>query len=764
MSTEQDTPSVDLTFAEQFEQYIRNVYPAMLDELAQSLGVSTKALTTIGIGFNPIHQSWISPERDETGEIVGLVERYSNGKKVAIKGSKRGLTYILNPDYETGVKRYAPGKHNWCHTDGTDYDCPICKGNHYCLVSADDPHDPSAVICGFISEGAEQETGGGWLHIRKESGHINKSNQSIFLSFDSPILVVEGHSDVAVAFDLGFTAIGKPSATAKIKALAELTQGREVIVIGENDGGVGVTGMEQTFYTLQSSCSLTQKLLPPEGIKDLRKWFQRGELTHESLLEYIEEHGEDTAPSDILEDDSPSTIAEAFLADQYTQGKVLTLRSLNKTRWFFRDGHYIKGDDDTLRGQIYAYLRNKTYKKVAAKGEITYPQFRPDSRMVSFAIDAFSQWTAITGEPPQWLDRYEGPDPTNCLVFRNGIIDLERYFRGEEQYFLDPDPRYFCLNAIPYDFDPSSKAEDILDYFNIIFNKQKDCIELLQEWFGYHLSSDVRYEKMLLLRGPKRSGKGTTLKILETMLGTKQITSTDLAALANDFGYAPLVGKAAAFLPDTDKEGSRNSNNNNRALEKLLRVIGRDPVDVNAKFKEVRSGVRLTCKFTMAVNLMPEISDGAGALESRLNILSYPNCYADRVDPRLKNQLAKSAHKLIPWALEGLRRLREDDKFTVPGSSEKEFELFRNVTNPVLGFISECCTISGADNDIVLKPMLFDLWKGWCDSNGQSSGKHSRFGQKLPSTIGHARPRIGDERVRVYTGLQIKETAKRLYL
>ncbi len=761
MNRTQPTPSADLTFAEQFERYTRNVYPAMLKELAEDLRVSTKALTTIGIGFNPLHQSWVSPERDETGEIVGLVERYSNGKKIMIAGSKRGLTYILNPNYETGVKRYAPGKHNWQPAKG-DINCPICGKNDWCLVSADDPYDPSAVICGRVSEGAVRYIeDSGHLHIRKEVGRIGGGNQSVFLSFGSPILVVEGHSDVAAAFDLGFTAIGKPSAASKIKSLAELTQGQEVIVVGENDGGVGITGMEQTFHALRSSCSLVQKLLPPEGIKDLRKWFQQGELTHESLLAYIEEHGDDTTPTDILEDDSPMTIAEAFLTDRYSHGKTLTLRNLNKTRWFFKEGRYIEADDDTLRGQIYAYLRNKTHKKIANKGEIIYPQFRPDSRMVSYVIDAFSSWTAITGEPPQWLDGHKGPDPQNCLVFRNGIIDLEKYFKGEE-YFSEPNPRYFCLNAIPYDFDPSSKADDILDYFQRLFNNQQDCIDLLQEWFGYHLSSNIRYEKMLLLRGKKRSGKGTTLKILETMLGTKQITSTDLAMLATDFGYAPLVGKAAAFLPDTNKEGTRG--NANRALEKLLQVIGGDPVDVNAKFKKVRSGVQITCKFTMAVNLIPEISDGAGALESRLNILSYPNCYADCVDPRLKNQMAKSAHKLIPWALEGLRRLRERDKFTIPKSSEKEFELFRAVTNPILGFISECCLITGADADNVPKSTLFDLWRGWCDSNGQYPGKHTRFGQTLPSTIGSARPRIENERVRVYTGIQLKETAKRLYL
>ena len=150
-----------MTFAEQFEQYIKNIYPAMLSELAEDLGVSIEALTTIGIGFNPIHQSWVSPERNETGEIIGLMERLPSGKKVMIRGSKRGLTYILNPNYEIGEKKYEPGKHNWRRTGG-DINCPICGKNDWCLVSADDPYDPSAVLCGRIHDGAERELDAGW--------------------------------------------------------------------------------------------------------------------------------------------------------------------------------------------------------------------------------------------------------------------------------------------------------------------------------------------------------------------------------------------------------------------------------------------------------------------------------------------------------------------------------------------------------------------------------------------------------------------------
>lgn len=753
-----------MTFAEQFERYVKNVYPAMLNELAEDLGVSEEALLAIGIGFNPEHQSWVSPERNDTGEIIGLTERLSSGKKMMIAGSKRGLTYMLNPDYEVGKEKYVPGKHNWRSARG-DINCPMCgKNDWWCLVSADDPFDPSAVICGRISDGAERYIeDSGYLHIRKDSGRVGKVGRAVLTASDLPVLVVEGYSDVAAAFDLGFVAIGKPSATSGKALLTKVTRGRNVVVVGENDDGVGITGMEQTFHALQPNCSSIQKLLPPEGFKDLRDWSQRGALTTDLLLEYIGEHGDDTAPTDILEGDSPTTVAEVFLASEYSHGKVLTLRN-HKGQWmFFKHGRYVKVDPDTLRGQIYSYLEDKTYKKIGNKGEIVYAQFRLTRGKVTDIIDACNQWCTITGEPPQWLDGKQHLEPQNCIVFQNGIIDLGRYFKGE-QHILEPDPRYFCLNAIPYDFDPLLNAGDILQYFHSIFNGQEDCVALLQEWFGYHLTLDMSYEKMMIFRGPPRSGKGTVLGILSTMLGSDQVASTELSALATDFGYSPLVGKAAAFLPDAKVGWKRNIG---QASEKLLQVIGGDPVGVNAKFKAIRGAVQLTCKFTMAVNIMPEIPDGARALESRLCILSFPNSYIGQEDWGLKRRLARSAYKLVPWALEGLKRLRERGEFTLPVSSRDEFETFRITANAMSQFVSECCIISGAEEDAVQVHGLYELWDNWCKACGRPRTSRPQFGQLLHIAapgVGRGRVRKDKERIYVYTGLRIRDNAKKLYL
>ena len=71
----------------------RNLFPGMLQYLADDLGVTVESLDRLEIGFYPGKQAWIVPERDHTGRIIGLQQRFMDGKKFMWPGSKRGLVY-----------------------------------------------------------------------------------------------------------------------------------------------------------------------------------------------------------------------------------------------------------------------------------------------------------------------------------------------------------------------------------------------------------------------------------------------------------------------------------------------------------------------------------------------------------------------------------------------------------------------------------------------------------------------------------------------
>ncbi len=106
---------------------------------------------------------------------------------------------------------------------------------------------------------------------------------------DHPILIVEGPSDAAAGMDLGFAAIGRPTAAGGAEHLKPLVRGRHVVIVGENDrkssdDWPGKKGAETVGYALDGRTASTRIIFPPDGIKDLRVWKP---LDREALLRII---------------------------------------------------------------------------------------------------------------------------------------------------------------------------------------------------------------------------------------------------------------------------------------------------------------------------------------------------------------------------------------------------------------------------------------------------------------------------------------------
>lgn len=636
-------------FANLFEKYRQNIYsfPAILECLAEELGVSADSLGQIGVGYEFAGPSWVFPERNAAGEIVGLIRRFRNGKKCTVEGSKRGLTYILNPDYGKEQDRYTPGRHNWVRVSA-GLPCPICGRTKWCMVSAENIDNPPAVICGK-EEGSVAPCGEGtYLHILTPDGQKTSHCETVLPQTDLPVLIVEGQTDVAVAADLGFVAVGRPSAQSGLGILREMPlNSRPVVIIGENDAGVGETGMESAYRTVSRLTSQVTRFMPPEGIKDLRSWVRSG-LTKDLLLAKIDDAP--VAPAcDVFDDDVAHTIAKSWMQKELLEDGFPNIR-LYKGQWLhYVDGRYQKEAQELLRGRLYDYLDGKQYQKVDVNGVVTIAPYKPSRAKISDIFDALNQWCPITKDPPLWLDDKKHPDPIDLIPFQNGVLNFNDYMAGKI-VLTPPTPAFFSMNVIPYDFDESLESEMWEDFLNDIFNGDQTKIDLLAEWMGYNCVPDMSYEKMMILTGRPRSGKSTVLEALRHMLGYEQCCESSFQALCGPFGLQPLEGALAALIGDAKTPHARESDS---ALEKLLQIVGGDPVTINRKGAIQLPIVQLRCRFTMAMNELPAFADYANALEPRLNLLHFENSYVGREDRHLKFRLNKeaSAGKLINFAL-----------------------------------------------------------------------------------------------------------------
>lgn len=720
------------TFNERFERFSNSVLPAMYEHHAAELGVSASAIERLPAGYDYKYQAWVYPERTPRGDIIGLSYRYEDGRKTMAPGhkNKRGLIYPFNQNYGRGEERYMPGRHNFRRISDVGVECPVCGKPDWCLVSAEDIADPQAVICGRVEKGSVKEVGGGsWLHVRKASGRVTKASKSVLPDTDLPILIVEGASDVLAGLSMGFIVIGRPNSKVHPMLSQMPLAGLEVWVVGENDAGAGIEGMEETYALVQSMTPKAKMVLPPDGIKDLRAWYEAG-LTQEALTEYVEQYGRgvDAIDAGVLADGQPATIARSFANARYKKGDSFTLRDYRGDLYEWSGSCYGTVPASVVRGEIYEFLESKKYMRETVNGTQVLPC--PTTRKTAYdVIDCLNMPSLIPVRKqfPCWLRDNGMPDPKNLIVFPNGLLDVNEYMEGRIKFY-DPSPDLFVMHTFPYEFDEDADCQDIVQYFEEIFDGDKEVIRLLRQWFGYNCVPDPTMEKALLLSGPTRSGKSTTIDIMRAMLGEDQCCSVQMTNLSSRFGRAVMLGKLAATLSDAK---SPRASEQAAALETLLAIIGQDPVSIDRKNLPELTSVRLFCRFTMAMNGIPEFSDNARALNARMNMIEYRKSYAGKEDRKLKPHLVEQAAsgKLVNWALGGLKDLRRRGGFTEPVSSLALRERMENANTPLIAFVRDCCILqTGSTTNTNI---MYDVYKGWCSDQGYKPMVKERFGRRL---------------------------------
>ena len=149
---------------------------------------------------------------------------------------------------------------------------------------------------------------------------------------------------------------------------------------------------------------------------------------------------------------------------------------------------------------------------------------------------------------------------------------------------------------------------------------------MLQQWFGYVLVPNTTLQKILMLIGPPRSGKGTIGRMLTALIGADAVAGPSLASLASHFGAASLIGKLAAIVPDARLSGRADQA---VLVERLLFISGEDRIEVDRKHRDPWTGT-LPTRVLLMSNEVPRLRDAWLALANRLIILSLTESFLGR--------------------------------------------------------------------------------------------------------------------------------------
>jgi putative DNA primase/helicase len=363
-----------------------------------------------------------------------------------------------------------------------------------------------------------------------------------------------------------------------------------------------------------------------------------------------------------------------------------------QTRW-------VEVDAAALRQDIYAALSRATYWH-ETKTIAEWRPWSPDRRKIANVLEALAAVVHLSSDidAPAWINHVNSAKQSRMISARanvnvtetsaaqviscnNGLLDVStRRLHDHTAAFLN----VVSAARLPVD---AVEPTEWFKFLTSVWGDDEDSIMLLQEYFGYVLSGRMDMQKMLMLHGPIRSGKGTIERVLAALMGgNRNIASPTLASLSTNFGLSPLIGKPLAFITDA-RLGNIPSHT---VVERLLSITGEDWLTIDRKYREPWTG-KLPTRFVILTNELPKFRDSSGAIATRLLILKMTNSFLGREDHTLYEKLLPELDGILAWALEGLDRLTRNGHFTEPQSSRDSAALMMDMASPVSAFVRERC-------------------------------------------------------------------------
>jgi P4 family phage/plasmid primase-like protien len=452
----------------------------------------------------------------------------------------------------------------------------------------------------------------------------------------------------------------------------------------------------------------------------------------------------------LLPAEAPLRCAEEFVKACYlADDGVAGLRYYRGDFYEWAGSHYMECDDDHLRSGLYEFLD----KASTVQGR----PFNPNKEKVNKILDALQSLVNEDArcEVPFWTGPREGTEIENFIVCRNGLLNIDT------RELQPHSPHLFNVNCLPFDYDPNAPTypKRWMRFLKQLWPGDGDGKRArwtLQEIFGLLLTPDTSFQKIFMLVGPKRSGKGTIARVLTALLGKDNVAGPTLSSLSTNFGLSPLINKRAAIISDARLGAKTDAHT---IAERLLSISGEDMLTVDRKYRDPWTG-RLFVRFLILTNELPRIADASGALASRFVLLTLATSFFGREDKKLTNKLLTELPGILNWALRGKDRLRERGYFEMPKSSLEAVRQLEDLASPVGAFIRDWCVVD--PNEQYSVKGLFRAWGQWCELEGHKAGSQIVFGRNLKAALPRVKAR-GRGVDRFYEGVALSKEGEERY-
>lgn len=294
----------------------------------------------------------------------------------------------------------------------------------------------------------------------------------------------------------------------------------------------------------------------------------------------------------------------------------------------------------------------------------------------------------------------------------------------------------YFTTQLPYSYNKKAKAPKWLKFLNEIFENDSTRIAVLQEIFGYSFVPEILMKKVFIFLGNGNNGKGVASEILEMLVGNESVSNVSLEQLNNTNNRFALQNLPNKLLNIAGENDAKNNKANTRQIKNLT---GDDVLNIEEKYKESYN-IKLFAKLIFSLNNMFYTDDYSEAYYSRLFILPFNVIFHEKrperepepgkkyINPHLKKELMEELDGIFLWAMEGLKRLKEQG-YVLSRSliCEEALANYKLDHNPMPQFIENFVLDADIKNDAKtlrssFRP-IFEKWLAVNDRENRITGK-----------------------------------------
>ena len=330
------------------------------------------------------------------------------------------------------------------------------------------------------------------------------------------------------------------------------------------------------------------------------------------------------------------------------------------------------------------------------------------------------------------------------LSFCNGSLHID--IRTGQATLLKHSPHDYNTVQLPYFFQQQATCPEWLMFLEQITNGDKDAQKTLQEFVGYILLPNCRFQKALMLKGGGSNGKSVFFNVVSALFGgigqdgDGYVSQTEPAKWAKDFRLMPLRNSLVNISSETESDLSGSEGI-------FKKVVAGEVLEDSYKHKDPIP-FKTRSKLMMACNFFPTVKDTSDGFMRRWIIIELPMHFVEKdkvrpftndreLDPFIEDKLLKELPGIFNWALEGLQRLLNQKQFTKTKHQDDLINEFRAVNNPLYSFVEDKEEdFKGSDQGhIIPRSVIFTWFLQWADSNKVLPLPANRFYSNMRSVF-----------------------------